>query len=286
MSSVGAFAPRTSYKWCKSFVKDDFDMFVADRRGGKRGDCFWDQYPNIREEAYGFAAQACGRKAASFSAEELSRFINDYYCEITKCSKQNSGYVRCVEIMKHKEALNKYPELEDNNGINYEKNSATVSIAIGIKGYFTNEVILSQFTRICKLLPHKTEYKGHKFVILVDNATTHTAKFYSVNDFGKRENTRCPVDVVEWEDKDGKLHEIDCYYPPNVKNGCSKGLLVLARELRFKVDEKIKLDRLKELLSTQSAFQKVVVSISCVFTTKLERLTNSFGVFVLAKIPL
>ncbi|CAF1653846.1 unnamed protein product [Didymodactylos carnosus] len=87
MSSVGAFAARTSYKWSKIFVKDNFDMLVADRHGGKRSDYFWDQYPDIQEEAYAFAVQACGRKAASFSAEKLARFINDRYCEITKCSK-------------------------------------------------------------------------------------------------------------------------------------------------------------------------------------------------------
>ena len=47
---------------------------------------------------------------------------------------------------------------------------------MGYDLYFDNETILNQFERLFQLLPFKTEYKGHDFEIVVDDARTHSAK--------------------------------------------------------------------------------------------------------------
>ncbi|CAF1572998.1 unnamed protein product, partial [Didymodactylos carnosus] len=157
-------------------------------------------------------------------------------------------------------AVKKYPELSNTSGINYETNSATASIAIGTDNYFTNDVVLEEFERLFKLLPFKKEFKNCKFEVLVDNATTHTTKLCSLSDFPKREGYRCPVDFLEWMDQNGKHQRLSCYYPSDVKEGCSKGLLVIAKELGFDVNEKTKLPELKEKLSTDAAFKTVSVT--------------------------
>ena len=79
-----------------------------------------------------------------------------------------------------------YSNLLVDNGIHYDKYSATVGINLGYNLYFDNETILNQFERLFQLLPFKTEYKGHDFGIVVDNARTHSAKDFSLNYFGKK----------------------------------------------------------------------------------------------------
>ena len=79
-----------------------------------------------------------------------------------------------------------YPNLLNDSGIHYVQYSATAGINLGYDMYFDNETILSQFERLFQLLPFKAEYKGHDFEIIVDNARTHSAKEFSLNDFGKR----------------------------------------------------------------------------------------------------
>jgi hypothetical protein len=155
-------------------------------------------------------------------------------------------------------ALKKYPELTDNdNGIIYEKNSATASIIIGTDNYFDNESILLQFERLLKLLQFKEDYRGHNIHILVDNATTHSTKEYSVHNFGKNSNTRCPVKFLEWTDEQNKRQTLNCYFSSGDLKGKSKGLLQMAVELGMNVPKNIKLPELKELLSKHLAFKNV-----------------------------
>ena len=155
-------------------------------------------------------------------------------------------------------ALEKYPELADyDHGIIYEKNSATASIILGSDNYFNNELILLQFERLLKLLQFKTDYRGHSIHILVDNATRHTTKAYSVHDFGKNINTRCSVKFLEWTDEHSKQQRLDCYFSSGSLKGKSKGLLQIGVELGLNIPKKIKLPELKELLLKHRAFQKV-----------------------------
>ena len=164
-----------------------------------------------------------------------------------------SGPFFSLTDKEYSEALKKYPNLNDDCDINYEKNSASAAINVGGDNYFDNENILSQFKRLFQLLPFKEEYKNHDFVCLADNARTHTAAEFSVNDFGMKPGTRCPVDKIDYIDENNKKRTIECYDD----DGCSKGLLVLAYELNVFVPRKCKLNELKLLLSQQAAFKSV-----------------------------
>ncbi len=83
-------------------------------------------------------------------------------------------------------AVRKYPELLDDTDLRYEKYSATITAHLGVDSYFDNNIILLQFECLFKLIQFKEEYHHHKIEMLVDNARTHTAKQYSINDFGKK----------------------------------------------------------------------------------------------------
>ena len=98
-------------------------------------------------------------------------------------------------------AVKKYSELLDDTDLRYEKYSATITAHLGVDPYFDNDIILLQFEHLFKLIQFKEEYQHHKIEILVDNARTHTAKQYSINDFGKRSGTRCPISVIEYIDE-------------------------------------------------------------------------------------
>ncbi|CAF1658730.1 unnamed protein product, partial [Didymodactylos carnosus] len=202
-----------------------FDRFVASARGGKRGDSFWDVYSDIEAAARDFAIQGCMRKAASFTVEELADYIDTKYREIHGLPKDGSGYIRSVKSCRL--------DLE-RWGITHSANKS--------RPYFVghersdviehrNTIVDSFLSRELPLLPFKKEFENHKFEVLVDNATTHTTKLYSVHDFRKGEGFRCPIDFIEWQDENEQPQRLSCYYDQNIKGGCSKGLLVLAKEL-------------------------------------------------------
>ncbi|CAF1670547.1 unnamed protein product [Adineta ricciae] len=54
------------------------------------------------------------------------------------------------------------------------------------------------------MLPFKQAYANHKFHVIVDNVRTHSAKHYSVEDFGMKPGTRCKTDKIFYRDEDGK----------------------------------------------------------------------------------
>ncbi len=58
------------------------------------------------------------------------------------------------------------------------------------QNYFDNETILYQFERMLKLLKFKKEFEGYHFEFLVDNATTHTTKEFSIDKFSKGKKTK------------------------------------------------------------------------------------------------
>lgn len=156
-------------------------------------------------------------------------------------------------------ALREFPELSNDDGPRYEPFSATAMAYIGVDSYFDNAIILQQFERLFKLLKHKMEYQGHDIEILVDNARTHTAKEFSINDFGKSIGSRCPVSSIEYAYDGNKKQVLDCYFDSGPWAGRSKGLLVMAAELGFQVSSNWKLDDLKNLLSKHPAFDNVSV---------------------------
>ena len=128
-------------------------------------------------------------------------------------------------------AVKKHLVLLDNSVMNYLPKSASASIQVGIDGYFDTDAVLEQFTRLFKLLPFKKSYEGHKINIVVDNARTHSAREYSLSEFGKGISARCPVKSIQYIDEKGKKNIIECYVNGGENNGKSKALLILAREL-------------------------------------------------------
>ncbi len=82
-------------------------------------------------------------------------------------------------------ACRDYPELEEESGLEFLKNGASSFIALNGDNYFDNETILFQFERLFKLLKFKKDFDGFHFEFLVDNATTHTTKEFSIDTFRK-----------------------------------------------------------------------------------------------------
>ena len=150
-----------------------------------------------------------------------------------------------------------YPNVLVDNGIHYDKYSATVGINLGYDLYFDKETILNQFERFFQLLPFKTDYKGHDFEIVVDNARMHSAKEFSLNDFEENTGTRCPVDSIDYIGDDEKAQYLSCYFSSGEHKGKSKGLLILARELQLEVDDRIKLGDLHRIFSRHVAFKNI-----------------------------
>ncbi|CAF4915151.1 unnamed protein product, partial [Rotaria magnacalcarata] len=66
-------------------------------RGGKRGDSFWDCYPDLELEAKQFVYQECSKTEATFTVETLARFIDQRFYELNNLKKIDQQLVRSVE---------------------------------------------------------------------------------------------------------------------------------------------------------------------------------------------
>ncbi|CAF3459757.1 unnamed protein product [Rotaria socialis] len=152
-------------------------------------------------------------------------------------------------------AVAQYPELMEDNLIEYIERSASASIQVDHGAYFDNDAGISQFTRLFKMLPFKEAYKNHLINIVVDNTRTDSAKEFSLENFGMKLGTRCPVDQIKYTDDKGQQQKLDCYFTTGKNMGKSKGLQILAEELKIKVPAKVTLKDLKQLLSSHNAFQ-------------------------------
>ncbi|CAF2138799.1 unnamed protein product [Rotaria magnacalcarata] len=169
-----------------------------------------------------------------------------------------SGPFLTLSDKEYQQALVLYPELADDvDDVTYVEKTATASIKVGYDSYFDNLTILAQFERLFKLLQFKSEFKHHNIEVIVDNATTHTAKPYSLSDFGKSIGTRCTTDTIEYVDSQGQLQTIDCFFKSGPNNGLSKGLLEISKELNVKLPPKVKLEQLREILANHPAFKVI-----------------------------
>ncbi|CAF4423418.1 unnamed protein product [Rotaria socialis] len=171
-------------------------------------------------------------------------------------------------------AVAQYPELMEDNLIEYIERSASASIQVDHGAYFDNDAGISQFTRLFKMLPFKEAYKNHLINIVVDNTRTDSAKEFSLENFGMKLGTRCPVDQIKYTDDKGQQQKLDCYFTTGKNMGKSKGLQILAEELKIKVPAKVTLKDLKQLLSSHNAFQnhiahKSAKSKTYIFLTSL-----------------
>lgn len=183
-----------------------------------------------------------------------------------------SGPFFSLSDVEFQRACKTYPCLMSPTDLNFAKHSATAGINVGQEGYFDNTTILSQFERLFMLLPFKGDFKGHEIEVIVDNARTHSARAYSINDFGKGIDTRCPVDVIEYLDSQGKSVTVPCHFTSGQDRGKSKGLVQLAKDLHIPVTKTMTLSEIRALMSTHPAFQNV---------SRLEALARKYHVKVI-----
>ncbi|CAM4968055.1 unnamed protein product [Rotaria socialis] len=97
LTSIGGTTIKTCHKWTNILVNKDFDEFTIDERGGKRGDSFWDCYPDLELEAKQFVYQECSKTEAAFTVETLARFIDQRFYELNNLKKIDQQLVRSVE---------------------------------------------------------------------------------------------------------------------------------------------------------------------------------------------
>ena len=129
-----------------------------------------------------------------------------------------------------------------------------------------------QFERSFQLLSYKKNFKDHEIEIIVDNARTHSAKEYSINDFGKGIGKRCPVSAIEYVDDQNQHVSISCYFANGKHRGTSNGLLMLAKDLGVSFHPSVKLAELHTIFASHPAFQKV---------PKLEKLARKYNIKVI-----
>jgi len=171
----------------------------------------------------------------------------------------------------------KYPCLRNENAcLNYSKNGASSLIVLDGVNYFDNETILAQFERVFQLLEFKEIFMDHDFEFLVDNATTHTAQPYNINQFAKGIGYKCPVDYIDYLDQNDNPSTLKCFFETGLNKGKSKGLFEIAKELNL-INNNLKLKditllELKNLLATHNSFKAI---------TKLELLANKYGVKII-----
>jgi hypothetical protein len=116
---------------------------------------------------------------------------------------------------------------------------------------YVDQVIIKQFERIFQLFKFKKKFKDKKLIIIVDNATTHTAKEYTISDFNMKSGTKCPTKTIHWQENAKDIvHE--CFF----EDGTSKGLLVLGRELGLlEPNRKYKLQDLRQIIGNLLFYQ-------------------------------
>ena len=141
-----------------------------------------------------------------------------------------------------KKAIQKYPSLLENHGINYEERTCIGSIIPGTDGYFCSDTILKQFERLFQMLEFKDEYNHpvkHDIEIVVDSARTHTARTLNINDYRLHPGGNCPIEYLEWTDESGNKQTHDLFIRTGPKKGLSKGLRIIAEELGFELPTKL-----------------------------------------------
>ncbi|CAF4049489.1 unnamed protein product [Rotaria sordida] len=143
-------------------------------------------------------------------------------------------------------ALEKYPELDEEQDIDYIESSASASMHVSSDAYFDNLTILTQFERLFKLLESKECYNNHKIEIIVDNK--------------KGVSTRCPVDQIQWVDDKGVTQSLSCYFQHSADRGKSKGLFQIAVEFNCSASPKAKLSELRQLFAHHPAFRNITPS--------------------------
>ena len=94
MLEIGAMRCITVNKWAEVFIDGDFNMFMNDELGGKRGDSFYDVYSKIEIDTKLFVADACSKKSANFTSIDLAKYIDTLYYKLTNTTKDQNELIR------------------------------------------------------------------------------------------------------------------------------------------------------------------------------------------------
>ena len=184
-----------------------------------------------------------------------------------------SGPFFTLSGAEYRNTVKQFPSLSKSDDVlNNVRNSATASINVAVDDYFDNETILSQFERLFQFISFKEDFKGHQVEVVVDNARTHSMRKYSINEFGKRIDTKCPVDSIEYIDATGKFISISCRFETDEHRGKTKVLLELAKELNVSIHPSVKLNELRTLLAQHPVFKNL---------SKLEILGRKYNIKVI-----
>ena len=174
----------------------------------------------------------------------------------------------------------KYPDLNVDINSMYYKNEASAQIVLDGVNYFNNDTILEQFERLFQMIEFCEALKDHDIELLVDNATTHTAKAFNINDFRKGSGYDCPVERIDWFDENNNVRTLECFDEDEDGEPFSKGLFIIAKELNLIPESSksaiYKLNDLKELLKRHPAFKE---------ETKLEELARRFNNIKIIYLP-
>lgn len=96
MQHIGGMSAQTCHKWAETFIEEDYDDFVEENRGGKRGDSFFDTFPELEIKMKLYAIEGATRKNASFTSLELARYLDDQYYALTGEVRRVSSVVVCL----------------------------------------------------------------------------------------------------------------------------------------------------------------------------------------------
>lgn len=80
-------AAESAHKWAEVFISGDLDEFDCENRGGKHSAEFYDFFPELEEAAKQYTLEKCSEKAASFTADDLAKFIDLKFYETTNLIK-------------------------------------------------------------------------------------------------------------------------------------------------------------------------------------------------------
>ena len=83
LKQIGSLSAETCSKWNEVCIEQDLDDFLEDNRGGKRGQSFYDSFPEPENAAKLYALEGYKRKSASFTAMELAQYSDKQYYELT-----------------------------------------------------------------------------------------------------------------------------------------------------------------------------------------------------------
>ena len=97
LTNIGAMSIVSSHYHSQTFLNENLSDFTSDGRGGKRGSDFWDEYSELEIMARQFAVESCNRKSANLTVQELAKYVDEKFYELTGLTKSDDHFVRTIE---------------------------------------------------------------------------------------------------------------------------------------------------------------------------------------------